>query len=193
MRRVMNRILVTGFDAFGSLAGNPSLDLIAKLCITDNELESAVIPTSYKRAIQDVIRLIEENRPQLCVMFGYSPRPFALKLERYGRNRDTAATADNDDVVLNGPIIEYGPSLIQSPIALDEIYASLRQSGHDVMLSDDAGGFVCNHTYYSVLKYLKETSVKCDALFVHIPGPELQSATIQAAEKLIQLLKLTKI
>ncbi len=36
-------------------------------------------------------------------------------------------------------------------------------------VSHHAGKFVCNHTYYTVLKYLRESESDCKSVFVHVP------------------------
>ncbi len=36
-------------------------------------------------------------------------------------------------------------------------------------ISHDAGNFVCNHLYYSILKYIRENTFKTHCLFIHVP------------------------
>jgi pyroglutamyl-peptidase len=55
----------------------------------------------------------------------------------------------------------------QTTLPAKEITKSLQQMGYDVMLSDDAGRFVCNYVYYHSLRFAAKHSIK--SLFVHFP------------------------
>lgn len=185
----MKPVLVTGFDPFGKVNENPSAGLAQYLAERDRDVNAAVIPTSYERGASKVIELLERLTPRLCIMFGYAKTPYSLRLELYGRNNDSSSAADNDGVVRRGPIEPDGDERVQTSVALYEIANILKQEGHNVGLSMSAGDFVCNHAYYKVLTYIKNSGTGCKALFVHVPGPELQRATLRAAVPLVEVLK----
>ena len=44
---------------------------------------------------------------------------------------------------------------------------SLKKGAYDVMISDDAGRFVCNYVYYQSLRFAEKNGNK--SLFVHVP------------------------
>ncbi|XP_061366259.1 uncharacterized protein LOC133309493 [Gastrolobium bilobum] len=48
-----------------------------------------------------------------------------------------------------------------------EITQALAKKGYDVMMSDDAGRFVCNYVYYHSLRFAEQNGIK--SLFVHVP------------------------
>ncbi|KAK3151709.1 hypothetical protein QOZ80_3AG0249490 [Eleusine coracana subsp. coracana] len=55
----------------------------------------------------------------------------------------------------------------QTTLPVKEITMSLRRTGYDVMLSDNAGRFVCNYVYYHSLRFAEKHNIK--SLFVHFP------------------------
>lgn len=57
--------------------------------------------------------------------------------------------------------------LMQTSCSAEAILQHLKNKGHDVMMSDDAGRFVCNYVYYHSLRFAEEKGHK--SLFVHVP------------------------
>ncbi|KAK2977496.1 hypothetical protein RJ640_016124, partial [Escallonia rubra] len=55
----------------------------------------------------------------------------------------------------------------ETSCSVEEILQILKNGGHDVMISDDAGRFVCNYVYYHSLRFAEEKGHK--SLFVHVP------------------------
>jgi len=56
---------------------------------------------------------------------------------------------------------------IETTLPTKEIVQALMKKGYDVVLSDDAGRFVCNYVYYHSLRYAAKHGIK--SLFVHVP------------------------
>lgn len=56
---------------------------------------------------------------------------------------------------------------IETTLPTKEIVQALVNKGYDVVLSDDAGRFVCNYVYYHSLRYAAKHGIK--SLFVHVP------------------------
>ncbi len=55
-------------------------------------------------------------------------------------------------------------------------------------VSYDAGQFVCNHLYYSILEYLETQNSNCQCIFIHVPilTPQNQPHLIQDLQTLLQ-------
>lgn len=51
--------------------------------------------------------------------------------------------------------------------SVDAILQYLKNKGHEVMISDDAGRFVCNYVYYHSLRFAEQKGHR--SLFVHVP------------------------
>ena len=58
-----------------------------------------------------------------------------------------------------------GSEMIRTSVDLSKLLVGL--DGTEI--SQDAGKFVCEDLYYSVLKYLHEGSLKSKCIFVHVP------------------------
>ena len=184
----MSKVLLTGFDAFGGLLQNPSALLVADLA-AEFGYPLVILPTSYRRADRELTSAIQRHAPVHVVMFGYAKTADVLRLERVARNEDRAATPDNDGDTGNGrKIADDGPAEIRTPANVDWLAGELQRLGYRAGLSDDAGGFVCNHAYYSALRFVALRRLPCEVLFVHVPGPELAASTRAAAAALVELL-----
>jgi pyroglutamyl-peptidase len=58
-----------------------------------------------------------------------------------------------------------GPATLPSRLPLDRLAAALAADGYEVLTSDDAGGYLCNHLFYELMTQRPEGV----AGFVHVP------------------------
>ncbi|WP_264319507.1 pyroglutamyl-peptidase I family protein [Zarconia navalis] len=58
-----------------------------------------------------------------------------------------------------------GEKILPTTVDLDRLMTQLAVTA----ISHDAGDFVCNHLYYTVLQYLRDRQWPLPCLFVHIP------------------------
>lgn len=56
---------------------------------------------------------------------------------------------------------------LKTSLSVDAILKHLKKGAYDVMISDDAGRFVCNYVYYHSLRFAEQKGNK--SLFVHVP------------------------
>jgi len=156
----MTRVLVTGFEPFGKNDVNPS-QLLAE------SLGGIVLPVSYARAAAGLRRAIDERNPDVVVAFGLADDREAIWVERFAHNLDEASTTDNDDAAGSGTEIERGaPLALATRLPADEIVEALRAEEIPAGISRDAGGFLCNHVFYVLLRALRDRQV---GGFVHVP------------------------
>jgi pyroglutamyl-peptidase len=187
-------MILTAFDPFGGLAANPSERLLQAVApqLADGDL-TVVLPTSYARAWAAIGEVLA-GRPgdEPVVLLGYSARARGLRLERGAANRCTAAAADNDGEVRAGPVDPDGPPVVATSIDVDSVVAQLERTGAPVAASSDAGGFVCNATYYRVLRHLGLRSTR-RVLFAHVgdwdADPERRTAVPAALVALLDTLR----
>ena len=153
----MTRVLVTGFEPFGENDVNPSA-LIAE------EFGGVILPVSYGRAADQLRRVVEERNPDVVVCFGLAADRSTITVERYAHNLDEASTTDNDGTAGSGsPIDAAGPPALASTLPVDEIVAALRVDEIPAEVSRDAGGYLCNHVLYALLRSGAHGG------FVHLP------------------------
>jgi pyroglutamyl-peptidase len=160
-------VLVTGFEPFGVNEVNPS-QLLAE------QLGGVVLPVSYARAAAALRAAIDDARPDAVVCFGLADNRTAISIERFAHNLDEASTTDNDEAPGSGKEIEAGaPLALATSLPADEIAAALQAEGFPAEISRDAGGFLCNHVFYVLMRVLRPGQV---GGFVHVPPFEALAA-----------------
>ncbi len=100
------------------------------------------IRVDFQTASKDVIFTIDRLQPDVIICCGMAESRHALTVESNGKSQG---------------------KVLQTSIDL----AALIEGTIATQISHDAGNFVCNHLYYSVLSHLQRTQSR--ALFVHVP------------------------
>lgn len=49
------------------------------------------------------------------------------------------------------------------------LVSKLKNDNYKVMVSEDAGNYLCNNLYYNGLKYLSDNNMNIKMIFIHIP------------------------
>jgi pyroglutamyl-peptidase len=176
--RLMMKILLTGFEAFGTVEKNPS-QVISEYMAESHDLPThidlicEVLPVEYEMTGHLIRDLIKIHEPDAVVMLGVAASRDAINLEYHAANVDTATSPDNKGITRTNHVIDYRFDHYfkrSSTLPLDYIYYELRANGISVKRSYDAGGYVCNHLFYHALSF---TLDECDASvktgFVHVP------------------------
>ena len=129
-----------------------------------------MLPVSYGRAADAFREAVRAADPELVVCFGQAERDTGLSVERFALNLDDAGTLDNDGVAASaGPIDPAGPVAYRSGLPVDEIVAALRAEGIPAAPSRDAGGYLCNHVFYVLMRLLEQERPQTRGGFVHVP------------------------
>lgn len=178
----MARVLLTGFEPFGSFKRNPSWDAL-KLAEERGLLPAGVklarIPVTYSGAFKAFNAAAKKFKPDLVVCFGVhgSRDSRTLYLESTARNRN-GDTPDNDGIAHEGVIAEGKPRLLKSRYPFASLAALMTENGLTVETSEDAGGYLCNHLYFRASQALGR---KIPVAFVHVP-PVRGKNTMPVAE-----------
>jgi len=158
------KVLVTGFEPFGGSSVNPSQQLVEAL---DGDVAKALLPVSYARAANALCDAIAGHEPDVVICFGQADGRTGISIERFAHNLDEATTTDNDEAPGSGaPIDPDGPAAYASSLPVDDIVAALRAEGIPAQPSRDAGGFLCNHVFYVLMRALEGNA---RGGFVHVP------------------------
>jgi pyroglutamyl-peptidase len=175
----MRTVHLTCFDAFGALPENPTRWLVAALSPPPGwRAVKTVLPTSYARVSGEVDRIFDQ-RPAAVVMFGYTGQADRLRLEHMARNQDGSPRPDNDGRI-GGPVIRPGaPPAYWSTVNLAPALSALCRRAVPFTYSIDAGGYVCNHSYFLALDRAWAASRVVPCLFVHIPWPRTRAQRSQ--------------
>lgn len=141
-------LLITTFQPWRAhQRSNSSDDLVADLHSQKRLPADAIwlrqVPVSFQLAPLRVISEIYRLRPRAVICCGMAEGRAYLSLEQQAKGRRVLQTSVNLSALLMGT-------------TLSEV-------------SDDAGWYVCNHLYYSVLAFIEQLNLETQGLFVHIP------------------------
>jgi len=171
-------VLVTGFEPFGGSDRNTS-QVIAESC------GGVVLPVSYARAADALRATVRAADPDVVVCFGQAERD-AVCVERFAHNLDGAESEDNDGAVSADAIDPDGPVAYRSTLPVDELVAALRADGIAAEASRDAGGFLCNRVFYSLMQLLERERPGTVGGFVHVPAAMGDDDAVRAARVIVR-------
>lgn len=142
-------LLLTSFDVWKSHhQSNASDDLVAELLQRQLWPEPLhllrKLPVDFELAPAQVIATIAQVRPDMVVCCGMAERRSRLSVESNGKQAE---------------------EILPTGVNVRQLVKGLPMT----RVSHHAGKFVCNHTYYSVLNYLRESNLSCQSVFVHVP------------------------
>jgi pyroglutamyl-peptidase len=164
--------LVTGFEPFGESSANSSELVVTALdSLRNPDVITEVLPTSYRRAEARIGDLLHAHRPRTVLMLGLAESTASIRFEQVALNLDDCDTPDNDgNVRLRQRIVEGAPVGYWTSLQLDRMADVSRELGEDVLFSHDAGGYVCNHVFFTAahLVATKFPGSRCG--FVHFPA-----------------------
>ena len=143
----MNRkILFTSFTTWlPHQKSNSSDDLLQEILnLRDRDSFLRQLPVDIELASNLAIARIAELEPDIIICCGMAESRNQLTVE---------AKASDREIVLN------------TQVNLPQLIAGI----DSVEISYDAGKFVCEGLYYSILKYLQSSQLSSHCIFVHIP------------------------
>jgi pyroglutamyl-peptidase len=162
----MKRLLLTGFLPFGEEPVNPSGEAaraLHGLRRGDWRVISVVLPVTYAGAVRAMDAALKDVGPSAVLSLGQGGDRF--QVETLARNH-VDARADNDGVVpAAGPIdsaLQDAPSRLPVDRMLNAVSGAV--SPLRCVPSEDAGGYVCNHTLFHLVH---RTSLPVG--FLHVP------------------------
>jgi len=162
----MSKILVTGFEAFDKSAINPSAEIVKAL--KGDDLVTAILPVVFGQASAQLRELIDLHKPSAVLCLGLAVGRSEITPERIAINLDNARIADNaGNQPLEQRIIPDGPDGHFSTLPIEQMVASMKAAGIPASISLSAGTFVCNHIFYVMQDYLKDSSITSG--FMHVP------------------------
>ncbi len=143
-------------------------------------LGGVVLPVSYTRTADALRAAVREADPDVVVCFGQADRD-AISVEWFAHNLDGSESADNDGAVSSAEIDPGGPVAYRSTLPVDAIVAALTAAEIPAAASRDAGGFLCNHAFYVLMRLLEQERPGTAGGFVHVPEDMPAEALIRAA------------
>ena len=162
----MSKILVTGFEPFATSSLNPSGEIVKALI--GDDLVTAILPVVFGQASAQLRELIDLHKPSAVLCLGQAEGRSEMTPERIAINVDNARIADNaGNQPLEQRVIADGPDGHFSTLPIEKMVVSMKAAGIPASISLSAGTFVCNHIFYVLQDYLKDSSIKSG--FMHVP------------------------
>jgi pyroglutamyl-peptidase len=167
-------VLLTGFDAFGGDAVNPSWLAVQQLdgrVLAGHRIVAAQLPTQFGESLQKLKQLVDVLRPQLAICVGQAGGRAALSIERVAINIDDAPIPDNAGrQPVDEPIAPRGPAACFSTLPIKAMMQEVQHAGLAVEISQTAGTFVCNHVFYGLMQLLRRKAFAgTRGGFIHVP------------------------
>ncbi len=166
------KILVTGFDPFGSDKINPAIEAVKKLpdTIKGAKIIKLEIPTVFNKSAQVVHQAIVKEQPDYVLNVGQAGGRSALTPERVAININDGRIPDNDGYQpLDEPIQPDGDTAYFTQLPIKAMAKAIRAAGLPAIVSNTAGTYVCNHIFYQVQYMRAKEFPKLKAGFIHIP------------------------
>jgi pyroglutamyl-peptidase len=180
-------ILITGFEPFAGLAYNPSAAIVEALdgkAMAGRIVVGRLLPVDFARYRTALDALLEEFAPDLYIGFGLASGEDMIRIERFGLNLADFDIPDNAGARHIGQAIEpQGPAARASTLPCAAIRTALLEAGIPARLSNSAGSYLCNATFYSALGLCaaRENTPLCG--FIHLPYASHQVAALLREEK----------
>ena len=188
-------VLVTGFDPFGGSDVNPSWDAIHALDgrdIAGHRIVGGEIPTVFGASLQRLQALMEQHRPQLVLCTGQAGGRPAISLERVAINVNDARIHDNAGAKpIDLPIVEGGPAAYFTSLPIKAMLKALLDAGVRAEVSQTAGTFVCNQTFYGLMHLLARPEWQgVRGGLVHVPWLPAQGQPSMRLEEIVRGLEI---
>lgn len=175
------KILMTGFEPFGSHRSNPSWDAVSAL---PDEIEGAGLvklrlPVAFGGFAGILEEAIDREKPDFLISVGLAGGESAVSVERVGINLMEARIPDNDgNQPFDTPVREDGENAYFATLPVKRMAKAMEREGIPACVSYSAGTFVCNAVMYTGL-YLaarKYRDMKC--CFIHVPFDETMEEAV---------------
>ena len=172
----MGRILLTGFERFGSTPVNPAQGVAEALDgaeVAGAVVSGLVAPSRWFGCIDAVADAIADVQPEIVVMMGEFGGRSMVTVERIAQNLNDSArygVADNDGRVLEDDLTAPdGPVAYYTTLPIRAMVVALREAGIPADISDAAGTLMCNHLMYGVLHHVDTHDIPARVGWIHLP------------------------
>ena len=168
----MNKVLLTGFEPFGTATSNPSGEIVKQ--ISGDNIVNAILPVAYAQSAERLLELIAEHNPDVVICLGQAEGRTQITPEKVAINLDDARLPDNAGVQRSDvKILDDGPDAYFTTLPIKEMVDAAKAVGVPASVSLSAGAFLCNHVFYVAQNKFAGTKVRSG--FVHVPLMDSQA------------------
>ena len=167
------RVLLTGFEPFGDAEVNSSWEAavhVEQLPPKGVIVETMQLPVSFIRAGEVIRKVLREKQPDVVVMLGQRGKGTSIDIERIAVNLMDSVNPDNDGYQPQEQmIIAKSGAAYFSNLPVKALRDALLQKSIPARVSNSAGLYVCNCTYYNALDEIRGQHLSTKVVFVHLP------------------------
>lgn len=171
-------VLISGFEPFGRFKVNPSEVLVRQYKAQGlKDIDGATV--SLTRLIlpvhNDVFKVLQRKvgrrRFDVILHFGLATISKYTRLERRAKNRLDFVEHNKrgSKIIKTVKILPGGPRFLYSTISMKAVAKELKASKRPYMISNNAGGYICNLLLYQSLLENKKRKEGALIGFVHVP------------------------
>ena len=164
-------LLLTGFESFSNFKRNISqqvVELISSEGVFDFKISTTILAVDENGSREVSERIESGEKIGVVLHLGFSENANEILLERYARNNFHMQIADNSGRQLTSGTISTGNAILETKVPQNFIDNYLADFSK-IRWNEDAGGFVCNETYYRSLLASSEMHQPV-VLFIHLPS-----------------------
>ena len=185
----MEKIFLTCFEPFGSRSINISQMVVDRIRINDNRLlEKKTLKVSYLDIDKEISEILNTNCDYL-LLTGEAGSRAHISLEKVAINQKSAKISDNYGVLFVNKRIDEDNNEYYTNIDVEKLNKILQEKGFDTEVSNNAGTFLCNMSYFLALRHVKKYNLKTKVLFIHFPTDENRLLEYQRTlEEILELL-----
>lgn len=174
----MNRILLTGFEAFGDHPSNPTLTALSAFDgqqIAGAQVFTQALPVDAAHMPGVLEEALERVQPRAVLLTGLAAGRAQLSLERAALNILDFRIPDNAGASFqDAELCPGGPDAYLSTLPLRAMLSAWRDAGVPGYVSGTAGLYLCNQAMYLARHHLTRhrpgPGVPCG--FLHVPADE---------------------
>ena len=185
------KALITGFEPFGKLEVNASWEavkLVSDRLDKGVEVTKLLLPVEYERAPELLLREMEACDYDVILCTGVAVSRRAVTPEYVAMNVKDSAQPDNvGRVCLYERIEEEGEAVIYTNLPLTDMLEAIHATGVPCAPSFDAGAYVCNTLFYSLMYGIQYLKKSIYGGFIHLP-PQNEVKSEDAARALEAIL-----
>jgi pyroglutamyl-peptidase len=170
--------VVQGFGPFGQFERNPSQELVEALAsriasegaVGVDDVVTVVLPVERAVVAREVPALVAEHRPSAWIGVGLAVGRPSLSIEAVALNLAQWSEPDRGGAIVERePVVDGGADAYLTGLPVDEILASWQASGIPGYLSQTAGSYLCNMSFYLAARAADELALSTAVGFVHVP------------------------
>ena len=185
------KALITGFEPFGKLEVNASWEavkLVSERLDKGIEVTKLLLPVEYQRAPELLLSEMEAHHYDVILCTGVAVSRRAVTPEYVAVNVKDSTTPDNcGKVCLYERIEEEGEAVIYTNLPLTDMLDAIHAQGVPCAPSFDAGTYVCNTLFYSLMYGIQYLKKSIYGGFIHLP-PQNEVKSEDAARALEAIL-----